>query len=121
MASLFSFPNPVDEKAARLVAGVVCALALVTLAAGWYWLLVVVAYGFLARTLTGPTLSPLALVASRVIAPRLGPPRCRRPAEALRAGDRRCDHNPRRGPGAGLWHPRLGGRAARGAHRGLVP
>ncbi len=75
MGSVFSFPNPVNEKAARLVAGVVCVLAAVTLATGWYWLLVVLAYGFLARALAGPTLSPLAFVASRVIAPRLGPPK----------------------------------------------
>ncbi len=74
MRSVFSFPNPVNEKAARLVAGVVCALAALTLATGWYWLLAVLAYGFVARALTGPTLSPLGRVASSVIAPRLGPP-----------------------------------------------
>jgi hypothetical protein len=33
------------------------------------------AYGFLARTLTGPTLSPLGRLASRVVAPRLGAPK----------------------------------------------
>lgn len=72
---LFSFPHPVNEKAARVVAGVVLVLALVTVATGWYWLLAVMAYGFVARVLTGPTLSPLARLASRVIAPRLGPPK----------------------------------------------
>jgi len=72
---LFSFPNPINEKAARLVAGVVCALALITLLTGWYWLLAVLAYGFLARALTGPTLSPLGRLASSVLAPRLGPPK----------------------------------------------
>jgi hypothetical protein len=71
---LLSFPNPVNEKAARVVAGVVCALAVLTLATGWYWLLAVLAYGFVARALTGPTLSPLGRVASELIAPRLGPP-----------------------------------------------
>lgn len=39
VGAVFSFPNPVNEKAARLVAGVVCVLALVTLATRWYWLL----------------------------------------------------------------------------------
>jgi hypothetical protein len=72
---LFSFPNPVNEKAARVVAGVVLALAIVTLATGFYWLLIPLAYGFWARVLTGPTLSPLGFLAQRVIAPRLGPPK----------------------------------------------
>lgn len=72
---LFGFPSPVNEKAARVVAGVVAVLAIVTLATGWYWMLAVLAYGFLARALTGPTLSPLGRVASSVIAPRLGPPK----------------------------------------------
>lgn len=75
MRNLFSFPNPVNEKAARVVAGVVFMLAVVTLTTGWYWLLAVLAYGFVARVLTGPTLSPLGRVASSVIAPRLGPPK----------------------------------------------
>jgi len=69
---LFSFPNPVNEKAARVVAGVVLATVLLILATGWYWLLIPFAYGFWARVLTGPTLSPLGWLAQRVIAPRLG-------------------------------------------------
>jgi hypothetical protein len=72
---LLSFPNPVNEKAARVVAGAVLALAALTLATGWYWLLAVVACGFVARTLTGPTLSPLGQLATRVVAPRLGEPK----------------------------------------------
>src|SRR5205807_8099546 len=72
MRELFSFPNPVNEKAARVVAGVVLALVLVTLATGAYWLLIPLAYGFWARVLTGPTLSPLGWTAQNVIAPRLG-------------------------------------------------
>lgn len=72
MARLFSFPNPVNEKAARVVAGVVLLTALVTLATGAYWLLIPLAYGFWARVLTGPTLSPLGWTAQNVIAPRLG-------------------------------------------------
>jgi hypothetical protein len=43
------------------------------LATGWYWLLIPLAYGFWARVLTGPTLSPLGWTAQNVIAPRLGP------------------------------------------------
>lgn len=70
---MLSFPNPVNEKAARVVAAVVMALAILTLATGSYWLLAVMAYGFVARVLTGPTLSPLGWLASSVVAPRLGP------------------------------------------------
>jgi hypothetical protein len=70
---LFSFPNPVNEKAARVVAGVVLITVLVILATGWYWLLIPLTYGFYARLLTGPTLSPLGWTAQNVIAPRLGP------------------------------------------------
>jgi hypothetical protein len=72
VASLFAFPNPVNEKAARVVAGIVMALALATIASGIWWLTVPLAYGFWARVLTGPTLSPLGWTAQNLIAPRLG-------------------------------------------------
>jgi hypothetical protein len=75
MHELFSFPNPVNEKAARVVAGTVLATVVLILATSWYWLLIPLTYGFWARVLTGPTLSPLGLLAQRVIAPRLGPSR----------------------------------------------
>ena len=71
MRRLFTFPNPVNETSARLVAGAVAVLAVVTIAFHQGWLLPVLAYGFVARVLTGPTLSPLGLVAARVITPRL--------------------------------------------------
>jgi hypothetical protein len=72
---LFSFPNPVNEKAARSVAGLVVLLSIATVVTGsevLFWLL---ALGFLARVATGPTLSPFGQLATRVIAPRLGPAR----------------------------------------------
>jgi Domain of unknown function (DUF4395) len=72
---VFSFPNPVNEKAARVVAGVVMVVALVVLATSAYWLLIPLAYGFWARVLTGPTLSPVGRFATRVAAPRLGAPK----------------------------------------------
>jgi hypothetical protein len=71
MHTLFSFPNPVNETSARIVAGVVAVLAVLTLAFQQGWLLPVLAYGFVARVLTGPTLSPLGLLATRVVTPRL--------------------------------------------------
>ena len=72
---MFGFPNPVNEKAARVVAGVVAITGVVVLLTGWHWLLVLLAYGFWARVLTGPTLSPLGRLAMRVVAPRLGAPK----------------------------------------------
>ncbi len=71
MSGLFSFPDPVNETSARTVAGVVAVLAAVTVAFHQPWLLAVLAYGFVARALTGPTLSPLGFVATRVVTPRL--------------------------------------------------
>ena len=68
---LFSFPNPVNEVSARLVAGGVVLLALVTVVLDVRWLTVVLAYGFIARVLTGPSLSPLGQLVTRVITPRL--------------------------------------------------
>lgn len=72
---MFGFPNPVNEKAARVVAAGVAILAALALATGWLWLVVVLALGFWARVLTGPTLSPLGRLATEVFAPRLGSPR----------------------------------------------
>ncbi|MEO7069301.1 MAG: DUF4395 domain-containing protein [Nostocoides sp.] len=75
MSSIIGFPNPVNEKVARTVAGGVAILAVVVLATGRHWLIALMALGFLARVLTGPRLSPLGQLATRVIAPRLGAPR----------------------------------------------
>ncbi|HVX17254.1 MAG TPA: DUF4395 domain-containing protein [Acidimicrobiales bacterium] len=68
---LFSFPDPVNEVAARTVAGGVVLLTVATLITRSPWLLAVLAAGFVARVLTGPTLSPLGQVATRVVAPGL--------------------------------------------------
>jgi hypothetical protein len=74
MAKVLGFPRTVNEKAARTVAAGVLAIALLTVATGWFWLTIPLAYGFWARVLTGPTLSPLGQLATRVVAPRLGAP-----------------------------------------------
>jgi hypothetical protein len=68
---LFSFPNPVNEVSARLVAGGVVLLSAAAIVSGAGWLIALIAYGFVARVLTGPTLSPLGQLATRVITPRL--------------------------------------------------
>jgi hypothetical protein len=73
--AVLGFPNPVNEKAARTVAAGVVLLAATTLLTGWHWIIAIMAVGFLARVLTGPTLSVLGQLATRVIAPRLGMPK----------------------------------------------
>ncbi|MEA2180787.1 MAG: hypothetical protein QOG77_4084 [Solirubrobacteraceae bacterium] len=75
MAGVIGFPRTVNDKAARAVAAGVVALAVATAATGWFWLTIPLAYGFWARVLTGPRLSPLGQLATRVIAPRLGEPK----------------------------------------------
>ncbi len=71
LARLCSFPDPVNEVSARLVAAGVVVMAVVTIIADVPWLAAVIAYGFWARVLTGPTLSPLGQLATRVLTPRL--------------------------------------------------
>ena len=71
LRALFTFPHPVNEYAARSVAAMVFVLAVFIIVADVRWLLFVLAYGFLARVLTGPRLSPMGLLATRVIAPKV--------------------------------------------------
>ncbi len=76
VTALFSFPNPVNEVSARLVAGGVVLLSAAAILSGQSWLAAAIAYGFVARVLAGSTLSPLGQLVTRVITPRLGvPPR----------------------------------------------
>ncbi|HWD55428.1 MAG TPA: DUF4395 domain-containing protein [Acidimicrobiales bacterium] len=70
--TLFSFPNPVNEVSARLVAAGVVVMSVLTIAFDLKWMTAVVAYGFVARVLTGPSLSPLGQLVTRVVTPRLG-------------------------------------------------
>lgn len=73
-SELFSFPNPVNELSARLVAAGVLVMALATLLFQQPWILIPLAYGFVARVLTGPTLSPLGQLVTRVVVPNLSLP-----------------------------------------------
>ena len=78
---IIGFPNPVNEKAARTVAAGVLLLCSVTLVLSltvgdrWLWFTVPIALGFVARVLTGPRLSPLGQMATRLVAPRIGMPK----------------------------------------------
>lgn len=89
---VFEFPHPVNETSARLVATGVVAMATTAALAGQPWIMFPLAYGFAARVATGPKLSPLGLLATRVVTPRLpvehryspGPPK--RLAQAMGLG-----------------------------------
>ena len=70
-ARLFGFPNPVNETSARLVATGAVLQGVAYLVWREWWLLVPLAYGFLARVLSGPRFSPLGRLVTEVITPRL--------------------------------------------------
>ena len=70
----FTFPNPVNEVSARLVAAGVVVMAVLAITFDLRFMTFVLAYGFVARVLAGPRLSPLALFVTRVVTPRLGLP-----------------------------------------------
>ena len=68
---LVSFPDPVNEVSARLVAAGVVVMCVLTISLDLRWATAVIAYGFVARALTGPKLSPLGQLVTRVVTPRL--------------------------------------------------
>ncbi len=72
---MFTYPRTINEKSARVIGAVVAVTLLVALITGAYWLAVPIAYGYWARMLAGPKLSPLGRLATDVIAPRLGAPK----------------------------------------------
>jgi Domain of unknown function (DUF4395) len=71
MGELLAFPNPVNETSARVVAGGVVGMTMATIVFDQPWILVPLTYGFAARVLSGPKLSPLGLLATKVVTPRL--------------------------------------------------
>ncbi|MCZ9880840.1 DUF4395 domain-containing protein [Arthrobacter sp. B2a2-09] len=71
--AVFAFPNPVNEYAARITAGLVVLAAVATLLSGLGWGLVLIAAGFWLRVLFGPRVSPFALLSVKLLAPRVGP------------------------------------------------
>jgi hypothetical protein len=68
---VLGFPNPVNEVSARLMAAGVAVLCTLTLVLDQPWLIIPLAYGFVARVLAGPKLSPLGQLVTRVVTPRL--------------------------------------------------
>ena len=70
-SAIFSFPETVNEFSARQVAAGVVALTVLFVVTGSTILLAAIALGFVARVLTGPTLSPLGQLVTRVVTPTL--------------------------------------------------
>jgi hypothetical protein len=70
-SGLFGFPHPVNETSARVVAGGVVSMVTATIALDQPWIMLPLTYGFAARVLTGPKLSPLGQIATRVVTPQL--------------------------------------------------
>ncbi len=70
-APFFSFPHPINASVARSVAAGVVIMAVLAITLDFPWLIFVIAYGFIARVIAGPRLSPLALLAGKVIVPKL--------------------------------------------------
>ena len=71
MTNRFPFPNPANETSARLVAAGVVLISTTFLLTNSTFVLVVLAYGFAARVAAGPAFSPLALLVTRVVTPKL--------------------------------------------------
>ena len=69
--SFFSFPNPINASVARGVAAGVVIMSLAIIAFDWQWLMIPLAYGFIARVAAGPRLSPLSLFMTKVAVPVL--------------------------------------------------
>ena len=71
MRNPFPFPHPVNETSARIVALGALLMSATFAATGAAWILIPLTYGFVARVLTGPALSPLGLLSTKIITPRL--------------------------------------------------
>ena len=71
MTKLLNFPSEVNDTSARIVAAGAVAMAVTYSITGWGAILVPLTYGFIARVASGPRFSPLGLLATKVITPRL--------------------------------------------------
>lgn len=68
---MLTFPNPVNEYAARSTAGLVVVLAVVAIVVNNPVVYALLAIGFALRVASGPTLSPFGQLSVRVIVPHL--------------------------------------------------
>ena len=71
MTKRYPFPNPANETSARLVAAGVVLISTAFLLTNSTLILLALTYGFAARVAAGPAFSPLALLVTRIITPKL--------------------------------------------------
>ena len=71
MTKRYPFPNPANETSARLVAAGVVLIGTAFLLTNSTLILLALTYGFAARVAAGPAFSPLALLVTRIITPKL--------------------------------------------------
>jgi len=71
VTKLLNFPSEVNDTSARIVAAGAVTMAVAYSITGWGWILIPLTYGFIARVASGPRFSPLGLLATKVITPRL--------------------------------------------------
>ena len=71
MTKRYPFPNPANETSARLVAAGVVLISAAFLLTNSTFILLALTYGFAARVVAGPAFSPLALLVTRIITPKL--------------------------------------------------
>ncbi|MFT4041647.1 MAG: DUF4395 domain-containing protein [Gordonia sp. (in: high G+C Gram-positive bacteria)] len=69
--SYLTFPNPVNDYAARSTAGLVIALSVVAIIVNHWVLYAILAIGFLLRVMAGPKLSPFGQLSVKVIVPKI--------------------------------------------------
>ena len=69
--TLFTFPNPVNEVSARLVATGVVIMSVALLATQAWWILIPLSFGFVARVASGPRFSPLGIFVTKFLVNRL--------------------------------------------------
>ena len=71
MTKRYPFPNPANETSARLVAAGVVIISTAFLLTNSTLILLALTYGFAARVIAGPAFSPLALLVTRIVTPKL--------------------------------------------------
>ena len=74
MRGFFNYPNPVNEVAARVIAGLTAILAAAAILFDLRWFAAFLLYEFVVRVAAGPTVSLTAQLATRVLVPMIGAP-----------------------------------------------
>lgn len=71
LSAISRFPAIVDDVTVRLIAGVILGIGAIALVTQQWWVYAVLAADFLARSVVGPQVSPLARFVQRFVRPRV--------------------------------------------------